>query len=763
MFKYPIIVTLLSAVIFNSCKTSAPKTSVVPETPALLEIGDQKFSASEFLESYSKNKFASDSTKELSAEEYLPIYKDLKIKLLEAKGEGRDTTTDYKEEISSYYDQLAKNFLVDKALVEKLSTEAYARMKQEVKASHILIAVPEDASPADTVSAYNAAIALRGRLEEGADFGEMAVKFSKDPSAARNKGDLGYFTTFQTVYPFETVAYNATIGKISQPVRTKTGYHLIKVSDRRASRGTVRIAHIMTRIEKNATESQKAAAKAKIEEAYKKLQSGQTWDEVTLSYSDDKQSSKNHGLLPAFGVGQMVQEVEETAFALTRPNTYAAPVLSPYGWHIIKLIEKKNLEPYSVMAASLRQKVVTDSRSKILEQANAKRLRAKYTIAEIAGEYALLTPLIDSTLISGGWDYMRAVSTDWASHTLFTIQTRPYQTLDFLNYVKGQQKPRPKGSSPEIIFKRLYNDYLTDRLFAYEKEHLEENYPDFKSQVDELREGVLLNQLVEENVLQRSLTDSTGQRNYYEKNAARFRYPERAYATIVTAPDTATLHAVRKSISKSPYPLERKAGELIFKEGATELTQEQLGKLYNVFVILQKNPDYVVEVAGYRSASEAEPVSSERIRKVVQYLSSKNISIIRILEKDYGSFRQSVENERNRRISFQFFSQSKKDVEKVYNAETPDAVIIQEGYFTKDNALLTQAKWETGEQSLTANGLTYWVNIEKIEPARTKTFGEARGSVINEYQKVLEKQWMETLRQKFPAKVNEQELEKIKR
>ncbi len=444
MLKYPIIISLLSAVIFNSCKTSAPKTQVVSETPALIQIGNEKFSATDFLDSYTKNKFASDSVKELTPEEYLPVYRDQKIKMLAAQNEGLDTTSDYKEEINSYYDQLAKNFLVDKALVEKLSTEAYARMKQEVKASHILIAVPEDASPKDTLEAYNAAVALRGRLEEGSDFGDMAARFSKDPSASQNKGDLGYFTVFQTVYPFETSAYTLAVGKISQPVRSKTGYHLIKVNDRRASRGTVRIAHIMVKVDKKATEAQKAAAKTKIDDAYKKLQSGQEWDAIAEAYSDDKQSSKNHGLLPPFGTGQMVPEVEETSFALTKLNSYAAPVLSSYGWHIIKLIEKKNLEPYSVLAPTLRQKVVTDSRGKVLEQATAKRLRTKYAVQEFADKYALFNPLIDSTLISGSWDYMKAVSSDWASNVLFTIEKRPYEALSFLNYVKNQQKPRLK-------------------------------------------------------------------------------------------------------------------------------------------------------------------------------------------------------------------------------------------------------------------------------------------------------------------------------
>jgi peptidyl-prolyl cis-trans isomerase SurA len=763
MFKYSLIFSLLPAVIFSSCKTSAPKTKPVSEAQPLIQIGNEKFSSSDFLDAYTKNKFAPDSTKELTPEEYLPLYKDAKIKILEAKNEGRDTTYDYKQEIASYYDQLAKNFLVDKALVEKLSTEAYARLKEEVKASHILIAIPEDASAKDTIDAYNAAVAMRGRLEEGANFADMATRFSKDPSASKNNGDLGYFTAFQTVYPFETAAYTVPVGKLSQPIRSKTGYHIIKVHNRRPSRGTVRVAHIMIRVDANASEAEKIAAKAKIDEAFKKLQSGQAWSKVTETYSDDKQSSKNSGLLPPFGTGQMDTNVEEAAFSLTKINTYAAPVLSSYGWHIIKLVDKKMIDPYSVMAPSLRQKVVTDSRGKIIEQATAKKLRSKYSIQEFPDQYTLMTPLIDSTLISGKWDYLKPVSTDWAASTLFTIEKRPYDALTFLNYIKTQQKPRSKGSSPEVIFKRFYNEFLTNCLFEYEKEHLEETYPEFKSEISEIREGVLMSQLLEENVLQRSLSDSAGQRNYYDKNVERFRYPERALGTIVTAPDTATLSAIKKALSTKPYPLERKANDLIFKEGATELSKEQLEKLFDVYVILQKNPDYVVEIAGYRSNSEAEPISSDRIRNVVKYLNSKNISIVKILEKDYGSFRQSTESERNRRISFQFYSNSKKDVEKAYNSETPDAVIIQEGYFLKSNALLSQVKWEIGEQTILANGLAYWMQIEKIDPARVKTFSEARGAVINEYQKLLEKQWMEKLNQKFPSKVNQQELEKIKR
>ncbi|MCE7063752.1 peptidylprolyl isomerase [Dyadobacter sp. CY326] len=757
-------VYLLALLAAGSCKTTAPpQLQVVIQTQPLLEIGNEKFSIEDYQESYNRNKNASDSTGELSPEEYLNLYKDLKIKVLHAKQEGKDTTQDYKEEIQSYREQLAKNQLVDKNLVEKLSNEAYNRLKQEVRASHILIGVSEDASPADTLEAYRAAIALRGRLEEGSDFGDIAARFSKDPVAAKTKGDLGYFTAFQTLYPIESAAYSQSVGRVSQPVRTKAGYHLIKVTDRRTNRGMVRVAHIMVQLDTAGTAAQKESAKARIDEAYALLESGENWDAVVENFSDDKQSRKNKGLLPMFGIGQMVPEIEEAAFGLSKLNSYSKPVLTMYGWHIIKLIEKKGLESYSVMAPSLRKKVVTDSRGKVLEQANAKRLREKYKIEEFQDQWNAVAALGDSTIKTGNWDYLKAVSTDWASVALFKIEDQSYNALSFLDYVKRKQQVKPKDASPAIVFRRYFNEFVTESLTDYEKEHLEETSPEFKGLIDEIKEGVLLSQVMEENVWGRSLTDSTGQLSFYERNKDRYQFPERALATIVSAKDTQTVNAIKKSLVQSPYKLERRSKEVLFPADVADIDYEQLDALADVYIVMEKNPDYIVEIAGYRSADESDITSANRIRNVVNYLNGRNIPILRIIEKDYGSFRQAAEAERNRRVSFQFYSQSRSDVEKVYNSETPDAVMIRDGYFAKDNPLFARFKFQTGEQTVIDNGQIYWTFVQKIEPARGKTFAEARGSVINDYQKELEKQLVNRLQEKFPVKVNAQELEKIKR
>jgi peptidyl-prolyl cis-trans isomerase SurA len=747
-----------------SCNTKPPVTQAIQhEQQPLIELGSAMFSSEDFQDSFLKNRFGIDSTKGLSPQEYIPIYTDLKRKVLSAKLEGRDTTTAYGEEIASYRAQLAKNFLVDKSLVEKLSQEAYNRMRQELRVSHILVPVGEDASPEDTLLAYRATVALRGRLEEGADFSDLAKKFSKDPTAVRNGGDLGYNTVFQTLYPFETAMYNLPVGKNSQPVRTKAGYHIIKVSDRRANRGSVRIAHVMTRIDSKSSEIDKKAAKEHIDEAYQKLQDGASWSEIVAKYSEDRESAKNQGLLSIFSVGQMVSEIENAAFSLSKINNYSKPVLSPYGWHIIKLVEKRPLESFATAAPSIRQKVVTESRAKVIEQTLVKRLKERLAVREFADQWALIAPLADSSLLVGKWDYIKPVNADWGSHVLFSIEKNEYDALSFLQYVRKRQQLRPNDTSPAVLFRRHYQEFLGEKLVQYEKEHLEESSPEFRSIMNEIRDGVLVSQMMEEMVWQKSMEDSLGQRRLYDANPGRYSYPERARAMIVTAADTQTLARIRRTLTKSPFVLESKLDDVVFGEGISELSASQIRQLDDLYIIMEKNPDYVVEVAGYRLPKEPEALSGSRIRNVVKYLTSKRISIVRIIEKDYGSFRQVPEPEKNRRISFQFLSRSAKDVEKAYNSQTPNSVSIEEGYFTQNHPLMKRAKWTAGEQTTTSDDDFLWINIISIESARGKTFAEARGAVINEYQKELEKQWLLRLRQQFPAKVNEQELEKIKR
>lgn len=758
---------LAIAALAVSCKTSVPpkQSPAMPEAPVLVKIGDKAFSPDAFFQSFTKNRFSSDSAQSLSARQYFDIYTNTKLKLLGAEAQGRDTTSDFKEELASYREQLAAPYLTDKEGVARLTEEAYNRLKQEVHAAHILVGVPEEASPADTLSAYRAAVAMRGRLLEGSDFGEMAQKFSKDATAKNNKGDLGYFTAFQMVYPFENAAYTTPIGKISEPIRTKSGYHLIKVLDRSPSRGKLRVAHIMIQVKPDFSPEKKKEAAQRIQEAYARLQKGETWEKVVQIYSDDFQSRQSAGLLPVFGVGEMMPAFEEAAYKLDKTGDYSKPVETPYGWHIIRLVDKRPLEAFATMEPALRQKVMTDSRGQKLQQSFTNHLKSQYSIRENSDAWSEMLELADSSLLKGTLKTPETFTAGVENPVLFTIEKEASTSRMFLDFLKSRLSPRPADSDPKIILRGYYNDFLARRLLDYEKESLETKHPEFKVLMNEIRDGVLLSQVMEEQVWQRSLDDSTGQRRLYEQNLAHYQYPARALATVIQAKDTAVLSQVLASLAQVPFALQLKGEELLYEEGKTQLSPGQTNTLYNLAATLKKNQSYVVEVAGYRTTGEADTVSASRISQVVRYLNSQGIPITRIMEKDYGSFRPVPEADRNRRVSFQFFSRSKKDLESAMNRDAPGNVRITEGYFTKDHPSFKEALWEVGSQRIppTLDGTALAIQIQKIEPPRPKTFSEARGSVINAYQRILEKQWLDSLKTKFPVQVNEQELEKITR
>ncbi|PWJ58364.1 peptidyl-prolyl cis-trans isomerase SurA [Dyadobacter jejuensis] len=761
MLKKAYLYISIPLVVLNACKKPVTVSQVVVKNIPVVEIGNEKIQSSEFLQSYEAYKTTADTLQDLTVEEYLPIFTENRLKLYQAKATGRDTSAQFREEIASYRSQLAKNYLKDQSLIDELSKEAYERMKWMVKASHILVAVARDASPADTLRAYRAAIAMKGRLEEGENFDEMATRFSKDPTAAQNHGNLGYFTAFQMVYPLETAAYSTPVGKISDPIRSRNGYHLVKVMDRKANPGHVQVSHIMIRTDSTDSETKQEIIKAQIYDAYNKLQEGAPWTEVLQAYTDDKQSIGRDGQLPVFGIGQMVPEIEQTAFSLSKIGAYSTPIKSIYGWHILKLVDKKNLGSYEDMRASLQQRVVTDSRGDHLAALTAERLRKKYTPIEDPEGWKQVATLADTSLLRGQWDYLRAVNNDWQSVNLFNIKGTPYPALDFLQTVKKNQVPVDLTSSPLVLMRRLYNEYLNNRLATYEREHLEDTSPEFKALISRTKEGVLLAQMMEEQVWQRSLSDSLGQVATYNKNPQKYRYPERAYGRVILASDQNTLGNIQDLLSQKPFLLTRKTKEILFDKQKAEITADHASALKELVVLLKTNPDYLVEVAGYRTSEEAERASADRIRNVVNHLVANDISILRILEKDYGSFRPTTIVERNRRVGFQLYSNSVEDVAKVYNQDNSQPVTIEERYFTKDDPLMKDAKWQKGIQtSALSTGIRY-IAIDRIESDRVKKFTEARGSVINDYQKELEKNWLEKLKSLYPVKVNQEEVRKI--
>lgn len=778
---------ILLALAVTACKTSKPVVQQTPPQPVILTLGTKTFTTDDFFQSFTKNQFSSDSAQHTDIKEYLELYTNLKLKVLAAETEGRDTTEAFREEINTYRKQLAQSYLTDKVLVESMAAEAYQHMQEELNVSHILLPVVPDAAPADTLAAYQKALAIRKQVLAGNDFAKLAEENSQDVQTASKGGNLGYITAFSLIYPLETAAYNTPVGQVSQPVRTRFGYHLLKVNDRRPGRGKIRVAHILVRLSPSADESGQKAAKDRIDAVYSRLQKGDTFEAVCKEVSDDVTSRNNGGLLPMFGVDRQVPAFEQAAYALTKPGDISKPVRTNYGWHIIKLIERKGLEPYADLAPSLRQRVTTDTRAEMLRQSTIQRLRKDYPVQEDKSVVSTALTKADSSLLRGKWRYTEPLDQALQNKTIATIAGKPASVNQFFAYVRLKQQPQrnpalanaepslPAVGSPTVAMRRLLDRFIGDQLIKTEEDNLDKKSPEFRALLNEIKEGVLLSQVMEQNVWERSMTDSTGQRQYFEQHKDQYRFPERAVATIVVAQHEDQLKQAREMLAgRPPYQLRRSAPDLLFDRNQTELTPKIRESLYEVVATMASNPGYVVEVSGSHDAMEKDSVSAGRIRSIVNYLLKNGITLNRIAEKDYqgAPLRRSTDAPKDpavqRRISFQYFSNAKADIAKVLNstiqqADSDPTITIQEGIFAEgDNAILDGiSEWKEGTTTFNRAGKSVMVTISRIEPARAKTFAEARGSVINDYQGVLEKQWLAQLRQKYPVKINDDEIRKL--
>ena len=333
----------LTAFLFASANSVNAQSTDISNETVVLKVGDENVTLADFEHVFRKNNKDSVTTTE-ALDAYMELFVNFKLKVLEAEAMGMDTVSAFNKELAGYRDQLARPYMVDSDLLDELVEEAFERKGMEVRASHILVSVGADASPADTLVAWNRIQTLRDRVINGADFGEVARSKggSEDPSVKSNGGDLGWFTAFQMVYPFECAAFETAEGEVSEVVRTRFGYHILKVTGKRKARGEVQVAHIMVRMPRTAPQDQVTNAEGRIMEVKRLLMSGGSFESLAMKYSEDPSTANKGGVLPWFGTGKMVEDFEDAAFAMTEVGEIAGPIRTDYGFHLIKLLNKKD-------------------------------------------------------------------------------------------------------------------------------------------------------------------------------------------------------------------------------------------------------------------------------------------------------------------------------------------------------------------------------------------------------------------------------------
>jgi peptidyl-prolyl cis-trans isomerase SurA len=514
----------------------------------LFSIDNNSYYTDEFIRVYNKNLdlVKDDSQKDL--EKYLELFVGYKLKVEKANKLGLQNGTNYQNELKSYRNQLSKNYLNDSKVTNELVNEAYDRLQQEVRASHILVLVDEGASAEDTLNAYNKILDIKKRLDSGEDFVKVAQQFSEDPSVKENNGDLDYFSAFRMVYPFENAAYKTKVGQVCKPFRTSFGYHIIKVVDKRTNRGEVTVAHIMVLKQSEAAQQEKVFTT--INDIYKKIQQGESFESLAQQFSEDKSSAPKGGVLQRFGSGQLSsEEFENVAFDLKTPNQISAPFESQFGWHIVKLIEKHPVRSYDEMKAELEDKIKRDERSLLITNSLARKLKSKYSYFKDAKLISKIKGTVNDEFYSQTWTIPEKAK-ELKGVVLTINKNKKVNGALFLDFIASKQKSNIKTKPVSRLVDELFEKFLDEQMIAYYNDNLENEFPEFKNIMDEYRDGLLLFDLMEKEIWNRAKNDTIGLNEFFKNNIKNYQWRKRYSVDILSSTDVKVIEKAQKFLKK---------------------------------------------------------------------------------------------------------------------------------------------------------------------------------------------------------------------
>ena len=489
----------------------------------LITIGDTKVSKGEFERIYQKNNNNLYNEKDKKTpEEYLELFIDFKLKVIEAEQLKMDTNSVFRNELAGYREELAAPYLTDVKYNEEMVRDLYERTTKEVNASHILVMVPKNSTPEVEDEKLKRIEEIRKEIIAGKDFNEAAVEYSEDPSAKNNKGSLGYFTAFQMVVPFENAAFTTPVGEISAPVRSAYGYHILKVHDVRANQGEILVAHIMKMFPQNVTPEIKSNLKAQIDSIYAELKNGADFSELARTKSDDKRSAQQGGEMPWFSSGRMIPEFANPAFALKNTGDISEPIETAFGYHIIKKLNTKPVPGFEESKAMLEDRIKQDpERSITSKQVFVDKLKLEYNYSENTEGKAKLRNINTNDTI------------EYNNFEIFRIDNKSFKYDQFRAFLK-------KTNAPDGPSVNQYNNWVEDEITALENTKLEEKYPDFRYLYQEYHDGILLFNISEEKIWNFAAQDTLGLEEFYSKNSSKYLWEERFKGMIVTCKDAAT-------------------------------------------------------------------------------------------------------------------------------------------------------------------------------------------------------------------------------
>jgi peptidyl-prolyl cis-trans isomerase SurA len=489
----------------------------------LFDVGGEKTPVSEFLYIYQKNLGEKADFSKKSLEEYLDLYVNFKLKVRKAKELKLDTTPSFRKEMAGYREQLAKSYLVDKEVSEKLLNEAYERMGKDLKVSHLMISIK---SGEDETKARNLADSLYKELKNNVSFEKLAKEFSNDSYSSNNGGSLGWVTALlpSGFYEFENQIYNLKKGEYSKPFKTQFGFHIVKLLDERPARGEIEASHILIRnFDK---EMPVANPKFKIDSIYERLKAGDNFVQLAREFSMDSKTAPKGGYLGIFGINKYDQVFEDEVFALQNNGDFSRPFNTTLGWHIVKRMSKPGVKSFESIKRSLTNEINQNERYGIGRKALTDKIKAEGKFKEDLSAIEYFSGLLNEEFYTFKWK-----APEFSDRFLFELAGKKYMLGDLIRYLKNNQRGRlnfNKSTKLSEAAATMYNSYVDDECIKFEEGKLEDKYPDFKFLMREYTEGNLLFEVMEKEVWNKAAKDTVGLKAFFEKNRENYLWQPRA-------------------------------------------------------------------------------------------------------------------------------------------------------------------------------------------------------------------------------------------
>ena len=547
-------------------------TQVFSQT--LFTYGNYAVSKNEFLSAYNKNKTPA-TDKEKSFREYFDLYSKFKLKVKAAQDLHLDTLQQLKIDIKSFSSQVEESYMIDEKKVNELVDEAIERSKKDIHVIHFYIPLSAGISKSDALKATKAIDELAENLHiETTNYTEIINKLSTKYLPITVK-DIGYITTLSLPYEIETLVYNLKPGNSSKPYHTKKGLHIFKNLEERKSIGKWKIAQILFALPPQAGADKLKEIQQKADSVYELLKLGANFNTLAKQFSDDRLTAQNGGEIPEFGTGKYEMPFETKVIELKKDGDISTPILSDYGYHIIKRLQQTSLEITTVdreYKTKIKQLIEKDSRFNIAKESFIKDITLKTGYKKNSAiTKNELFKYADSVVNNKGIGKYSI-----SDKIVFSFAKATVKGIDWLNFVKDYKLNADvyKGEDNDVLF----NKFISTSILEYYRKHLADFNPAFKHQIQEFKEGNMLFEIMDRKVWTKASTDSIGLEKYYYMHKVNYMWVKSATVLLFNCMDLKTAKfAIEELRTGKNWKeiTEKSEGKIQSDSGRYELTQLQ--------------------------------------------------------------------------------------------------------------------------------------------------------------------------------------------